>query len=173
MGRPKGSWRGSANPRFKGGRYTAANGYVFVYRPDHPNADKRGYVREHVLIMSESIGRAIACGEVVHHRNEVRGDNRIDNLELMTRGRHHSHHHRGIRKPASVGNLLPMTSEWSKAIWASGARDHLRKKPRTCDHCGAQFVGNRNVGKIRKHQFCNRSCYQAHRKAKWLASKAT
>jgi len=35
--------------------------------------------------MEESIGRCLIEGETVHHRNGVRSDNRIRNLELWTR----------------------------------------------------------------------------------------
>ena len=118
MGRPKGSWIGAANPRYKGGRYTSKEtGYVFVKVPCHPNADKRGFVREHVLIMSNKLGRPIAENEVVHHINGIKNDNRPENLDVMHRGAHHSHHHKGLIKPNSLKNLRPMTSEWQKEIW--------------------------------------------------------
>lgn len=31
-------------------------------------------------------------GKVVHHRNGVRCDNRLENLEVMERGEHTAHH---------------------------------------------------------------------------------
>ena len=41
-----------------------------------------GYVLEHVKVMSEFLGRPIRPGETIHHKNGVRTDNRIKNLEL-------------------------------------------------------------------------------------------
>ncbi len=43
---------------------------------------------EHVVIMEQKIGRRIYANECVHHINGIRNDNRIDNLQLMTRSEH-------------------------------------------------------------------------------------
>ena len=57
------------------------NGYVMIRVEGHPRADKRGhYVYEHDLIMEQQIGRYLKPNEVVHHINEIRDDNRIENL---------------------------------------------------------------------------------------------
>jgi hypothetical protein len=76
------SKRGADSPGWKGGRHTDANGYVLVRAKGHPNAQPNGYVLEHVLAMSNVLGRKIEPSETVHHKNGIRSDNRIENLEL-------------------------------------------------------------------------------------------
>ena len=47
---------------------------------------------QHVVIMEGHIGRKLLPQECVHHKNEIRHDNRLCNLELMTKSEHASHH---------------------------------------------------------------------------------
>jgi hypothetical protein len=64
-----------------------ANGYRKIYRKGHPNSkDKNGSILEHVYVMSEFLGRPIQKHENIHHKNGIRYDNRIENLELWCRG---------------------------------------------------------------------------------------
>lgn len=63
------SRKGETHPSWEGGRHTDSKGYVNVYCPRHPNARSSGYVREHVLVMSEHLGRALDTRyELVHHK---------------------------------------------------------------------------------------------------------
>ena len=64
------------------------SGYYYIYKPDHPNANKMGYVAEHRLVAEEKIGRYLKENEVVHHINENKLDNRPENLEVMTTQEH-------------------------------------------------------------------------------------
>lgn len=74
---------------WKGGKFIS-DGYVWIYTPEHPNANRanRGYIAEHRLVMEEHLGRYLETDEIVHHKNEVKDDNRIENLEVMSREEH-------------------------------------------------------------------------------------
>lgn len=72
----------------KGGKIKDKFGYVLIWKPKHPNAKIGGYVHEHRLKMSDKLGRPLESYEYVHHRNGVKDDNRIINLELTTKKVH-------------------------------------------------------------------------------------
>lgn len=74
------------------GRYISSHGYVCVYCPNHPSADKRGYVYEHRLVMEQHIGRYLLSTEDVHHKDKNRQNNHFDNLLLLDRREHHRLH---------------------------------------------------------------------------------
>lgn len=65
-----------------------ASGYILVYLPNHPAADRLGYVLEHRVVMEIHIGRFLLQDEIVHHKNGDKKDNRIENLVIVTRAEH-------------------------------------------------------------------------------------
>jgi hypothetical protein len=86
------------------GRSLASNGYVLIrVGKGHPLADVRGYAYEHRLVASKTIGRWVLPTEQVHHKNEIKTDNRPENLEVMrSTAEHHVRHRKadsGLRLP--------------------------------------------------------------------------
>ena len=71
-------------------------GYVRVLVENHPHSHK-GYVYAHRLVMEAHEGRYLDPTEVVHHINEVKTDNRLQNLYLCTSEEHVQIHNRGKR----------------------------------------------------------------------------
>lgn len=63
---------------WKGGRNRSKDGYVY----EHVRG--AGYFLKHRLVMEKHLGRKLKSFENVHHKNGLRHDNRIENLELWT-----------------------------------------------------------------------------------------
>jgi HNH endonuclease len=85
--------RGSAHPRWNPGRIITEEGYVKVrVGVGHPLADPKGYAYEHLVVWRAAGKRLPKPHELLHHRDEDKANNRIDNLELITRKRHSQMH---------------------------------------------------------------------------------
>ena len=85
-------------PSYKGGHTVLHGGYVYEFSPYHLSANVWGWVPQHRLVGEDIVGRPLiqstkpSVKECVHHKNEIKTDNRPENLEVMTFSAHRSHH---------------------------------------------------------------------------------
>ena len=87
--------RANRQHRWNEDKMIAMNGYVKVrVGRSHPLADPNGYAYEHKLVWVAA-GKTVMPGCVIHHINEVKTDNRIENLEMLPRSVHNRHHNTG------------------------------------------------------------------------------
>lgn len=122
--------RGSTNPKWRGGKTINPNGYVLVYHPNHPSSIQ-GRILEHRFVMEKKIGRYLKSGEIVHHINGKKDDNRPENLELINNSSNHTH----IHKPRILKKC-----KWCGKKFFRKENPYLRRNDwsKTCSRsCGA------------------------------------
>ncbi|MCK5236181.1 MAG: HNH endonuclease [Deltaproteobacteria bacterium] len=99
------------------------DGYVYTRSPDHPTGAT--YVKRSRLTMEAELGRYLSAGELVHHINGKKDDDRIENLELTTRGEHNRIHN-------TKDKLMPEKCECGLTPKIRGVGRHRLQCPKAC-----------------------------------------
>lgn len=90
------------------GRWLDKKGYIEISKKGHPYCrTKSGVMREHIFVMSEHLGRRLRSTETVHHKNGIRTDNRIENLELWDKN-----HGQGQRAEDILKFCIEFLASW-------------------------------------------------------------
>ncbi len=85
-------------PKWKGGKRRTPEGYILIYSFNHPHLNYANYVLEHRLVMEKYLRRFLKPSEIVHHKNEVKDDNRLSNLKLFPNQKEHTLFHKALRR---------------------------------------------------------------------------
>lgn len=117
------------------------NGYREIWCPSHPR-NRDGYMYEHTLVMENFMGRYLFQNEVVHHKDENRSNNKLENLILFSSKSDHARLHKLISLGQKV-TLLKTKNGSFKCV-------KLRIEP-VCEKCG-------NPNSVNKTGLC-RECY--------------
>jgi hypothetical protein len=116
--------------------YIDADGRFRVYFPGHPRTDKKlGYIFRAIVAYEAYHYSTIENGFDVHHKNENRLDDSIENLELVEHKQHSHFHH-----------------------------PKLLEVIRVCKWCGKIFsIPNWRLKDITRGQYCSQTCYHNSR----------
>lgn len=116
-------------------------GYVFVYRPDHPN-NKGGYVNRSRITVEAAIGRYLQTWEQVHHINGIKDDDRYpENLVVLTRAEHNH-----VHKPKTKSESL--VGRWDSRGGACRRCERSDRPHRAQGLCGACYEWLRRRGAL-------------------------
>lgn len=126
------------------GKCKHSSGYVWKRCEDHPRSHN-GYVLEHILVAEEKIGRLLLPKERVHHENEIKSDNRHDNLTVFPNEKAHQQHHVRMSALKACGN-----PDW-----------------RHCTHC-KQYDSIDHLHKSGAHQFYHWECRKIYERTRKL-----
>lgn len=71
--------------------------YNVIYLPKHHKANMYGFVREHILIAEEILGRKLTTSECVHHIDKNKKNNDKTNLMIFVSSSDHAAFHKGCK----------------------------------------------------------------------------
>lgn len=71
-----------------------SKGKFRVYRPDYPRVHNNGYAFRAHIVWWLKHDEHVPDGYVIHHKNGIKDDDRLENLELMEHGEHTILHHK-------------------------------------------------------------------------------
>lgn len=146
--------RRAPRPNYGEGRRVRADGYIDLWIPGHALARSDGYVMEHRVVLYDA-GLTVPDGFEVHHIDEDRQNNALDNLAVLTAAAHHRLHH----PPGTVVRNQYGESCVGEGIGARRRAYKASLGQRLCEVCGHDITGLRTDAR-----FCSMTCARESRR---------
>ena len=93
------------------GRKRTKAGYIILCIHEHPNSDKAGYIFEHRIMVEMDKGDILDKRFDVHHKNGVKHDNRIENLEIISHSEHTILHNLGTSQSPETRKKISLKAK--------------------------------------------------------------
>lgn len=137
----------TSNPCFKGGRYLDLMGYVVLRTVENGKIVR---IREHRFVMQKYLGRKLSRSEVVHHKNHIKNDNRLENLEVISQAQHARIHIHDAEFKSKRMNALKIVARnekrrWKEFVDANWSMDHAE-----CIKCNTTKIRHQAKGLCKK-----------------------
>jgi ssDNA-binding Zn-finger/Zn-ribbon topoisomerase 1 len=119
-------------------------------------------IRLHRVVWAETHEQAIPKGYDVHHIDGNRANNEPENLALLTRAQHMSHHHKGNQR-GFPPEARAAAAQWHGSVagkaWHDQHYDQFkdrlhRQETYICEQCGKGFRTQTNG----RNRFCSNAC---------------
>ena len=101
--------KGELSANWKGGVSKNKSGHILVRQPNHSRANTQGYVHRAILVWEQFYGLPFPKGKIAHHDNEIKDDDRPENIIPLTRSEHVREHNlrRGRKERGKYGGHQP------------------------------------------------------------------
>ena len=81
------------------------NNYIKLLDPSHPYS-KKGYIWEHRVVVERFIGRILEPFEIIHHIDEDKTNNKIENLMVFQSNKEHIKWHTKLRQYGYTTSIM-------------------------------------------------------------------
>ena|SRR3990167_5710975 len=149
---------------FKGGLSLNKDGYTLQLAD---RKGKRKHHRQHILIMEKYLGRSLYPHEVIHHINEIKTDNRLENLRLMANSEHAALHGLCQKSYKIIITCKSCSKSFKIFRYLLGKAKFCSKSCayyklyQICTYCSVRFKAG--TWRLKNRKFCSQNCFHLSR----------